>query len=373
MGSRYLTDLADAVRATGLVVQEEGGWQTRARGSGGYNSGLPNHVMIHHTASGSSSDGQPDVNYCCYGSADKPLANLYLSRAGKVWIMAGGATNTNGSGSDPCGAIANDSMNSSAIGIEAGNNGTGEPWPQAQQDAYTKLVKALCDHYGIPVGRVHSHAEWAPSRKIDPAGPSKWASSGTWNEDAFRSDVAAGGGGPTPPPTKRKWLAMYGLYVSQEDGAVFASDMIHVRWLRTNRAVQHYQAMLTVFGFNPNATSVPRQEVIDGVYGTPIDWQPWGQTGEGDRVWNELVAAGGWPTGSAWQYLVDGRVSANEAAAYAKQAADNTAGGGGSAPPVTPADFPPPKSVSFEWDAADVPTLPADQIEDAPAKGRREK
>jgi N-acetylmuramoyl-L-alanine amidase len=199
MGSRYLTDLATVCRNAGLLVQEEPGWQSRARSSGGYNSGLPNHVMIHHTASGPSSDGQPDVSYMCYSADARPVANLYIARNGKVWVMAAGATNTNGSGHDPCGATPDDSMNSNAIGIEAGNNGTGEPWPDAQQRAYTTMVKALCKHYGIQTGRVHSHAEWAPSRKVDPAGPSRWASSGTWNEDAFRSDVATGWPGSPPP------------------------------------------------------------------------------------------------------------------------------------------------------------------------------
>lgn len=190
------------VRGLGITVQEEPGWQSRSRSSGGYNSGLPNHVMAHHTASNPSSDGQSDVNYMCYGSDNRPVANLYLSRTGKVWIMAAGATNTNGSGSDPCGATANDSMNSAAIGIEAANNGTGETWPTVQQDVYVKLVNGLCDHYGIPVGRVHSHFEWAPTRKIDPAGSSKYASGGNkWNMDAFRGDVIAFGADGGQPPT----------------------------------------------------------------------------------------------------------------------------------------------------------------------------
>lgn len=201
MGARYLTDLADVCRRAGLVVVEVDGWQTRARGSGGYDSGRPNHVMVHHTASGPSSDGWPDVNYCTYGDDDAPLCNLYLARDGTVYVCAGGATNTNGTGHDPCGAIPDDSMNSSAIGIEAGNDGTGERWPPAQCDAYVLLVDALCDAYAIPTGRVHAHAEWSPQRKYDPAGPDRWAAgASTWNMAEFRSDVADAGQ-PVPPPT----------------------------------------------------------------------------------------------------------------------------------------------------------------------------
>ena len=54
MGDRYLTDLADVARAAGWPVIEVDGWQSRARGSGGFNAGKPDHVMAHHTASGPS-------------------------------------------------------------------------------------------------------------------------------------------------------------------------------------------------------------------------------------------------------------------------------------------------------------------------------
>jgi hypothetical protein len=201
MGSRYLLELADVCRAAGLTVQEEPGWQSRARGSGGYDGGRPTHVMVHHTASNPGSDGQADVNYCCYGSADAPLANLYLARAGKVWVMAAGCTNTNGGGHDWWGGgVPDDSMNTHAIGIEAANAGTGEPWPPAQQESYTRLARALCDRYGIAPAHCRGHFEWAPDRKIDPAGPSRWATSGTWNMDPYRADIAAGWPTPDVPP-----------------------------------------------------------------------------------------------------------------------------------------------------------------------------
>jgi hypothetical protein len=202
MGSRYLTDLATVCRNAGLVVQEEPGWQSRSRGSGGYDSGRPTHVMIHHTASNPSSDGQADVNYCCYGSADKPLANLYLSRTGRVWVMAAGATNTNGKGHDWWGGgVPDDSMNTHAIGIEAANTGTGEAWPQSQQEAYQILVQALQHNYGVATNRVRQHSEWAPDRKIDPAGQSRWGTgASTWHGDAFRADASAGWPDDEPDP-----------------------------------------------------------------------------------------------------------------------------------------------------------------------------
>jgi hypothetical protein len=201
MGARYLLELADVCRRTGYPVIEVDGWQYRARGSGGYEPGRPTHVLAHHTASPPSSDGWPDANYCTFGDEDAPLCNLYLGRDGTIWVCAGGATNTNGSGTDLCGITPDDSMNSHAIGIEAGNNGVGEAWPDAQQDAYVTLVAELCAAYGIDPAQVHSHQQWAPSRKVDPAGPSDWASgTATWDMPAFCDDVRAVAAPPIPGP-----------------------------------------------------------------------------------------------------------------------------------------------------------------------------
>lgn len=194
MGARFLTELAEVCRGAGLEVVEVDGWPSRARGSGGYDGGKPDHVMAHHTASGPSSDGWPDVNYLATGHPDAPVSNLYLDRQGVVYVIAAGASNTNGTGD--CAHLPADTMNSSAIGIEAGNDGVGEPWPAEQTTAYVVLVDALCAAYGIAVDHVHGHAEWAPARKIDPAGPSPWADAGTWPMDAFRADL----GGSVPPP-----------------------------------------------------------------------------------------------------------------------------------------------------------------------------
>ena len=199
MGSRYLTDLADVCRRAGLAVVEYDGWKTRARGSGGYDSGRPTHVMVHHTASPTSWSGKRDADYCTVQDSDAPLANLCLDRDGVVWVCAAGATNTNGKGKDVWGGgVPENSMNSYAIGIEA-NGGYGSSWPQAQTSAYTTLVRALCDAYKIPNNNVRGHFEWAPTRKVDPAGPSPWASgNASWNMTGFRS-ACSSGARPLPP------------------------------------------------------------------------------------------------------------------------------------------------------------------------------
>jgi hypothetical protein len=221
--SRYLVDLAEVCRAAGVEVIEVDGWQTRARGSGGYADGKPDHVMCHHTASSASSDGWPDVNYCTYGDDDAPLTNLYLSRTGTVYVCAAGGTNTNGKGD--CPHLEPDSMNSSAVGIEAGNDGTGEPWPTEQTNAYTALVATLCVAYGIATDRVHSHAEWAPDRKVDPYGPAPWGPT-TWDMDAFRADLDTPTIPPPPDPDPDPEDATLKLYLVMDgrDGAWYVTD-----------------------------------------------------------------------------------------------------------------------------------------------------
>lgn len=213
---RWLDDLADVARRSGFPVIEVDGWPRRCRNgsggnsTGGYQSGAPNHLMIHHTATGPASDGWPDVNYCCSGSGDSPLGNLYLSRNGTIYVMAGGAANTNGTGQDPCGIVSPDNMNSQSIAIEAGNGGTGEVWPDAQQNSYVALCEALLEAYGIHVGALHAHWEYSPGRKIDPAGNSRFAGGGSsWNMDTYRGEVWLNLGSDPPPawtgPPREEW------------------------------------------------------------------------------------------------------------------------------------------------------------------------
>src|SRR6187402_2280942 len=166
MGSHYLLDLADWCRAEGLSVVEVDDWEYRARSSGGYESGRPWAIMWHHTASSTSPAN--DANYMCYGCPDAPVANLLLARDGEVWVMAGGATNTNGKGGPvgfSKGNVPKDSMNSYAVSIEAANNGVGEAWPQVQIDAYFVLNNMLASRLGLNPDDCCTHQLWAPDRK----------------------------------------------------------------------------------------------------------------------------------------------------------------------------------------------------------------
>jgi len=209
VSGRYLTDLADVLRGAGLRVVEYDGWQTRARGSGGFDGDRPWCVMWHHTAS--EADVEDDATYCAEGDPDAPVCNLLIGGDGEVWVIAAGASNTNGKGyslSFSRGRVPDDQMNTHAIGIEICNNGVGETYPQAQIDAAFTASLAICSAYGLDPTDAATHAAWAPDRKIDPATaaaatgfwPSSINSSGTWSlDDLILELLARSGSQPVPP------------------------------------------------------------------------------------------------------------------------------------------------------------------------------
>lgn len=168
-----LTGLATVARRTGYPVKEVSGW--RSRGSSAYNR--PKSVIVHHTASGSRSGNAASLNVVTYGrpGLSGPLCQLLLARDGTIYVVASGRANHAGRVS------ASKYSNSNSIGIEAENNGVGEAWSERQMDAYAKLCRELCDHYGISISNVRGHREVAVprGRKIDP----------TFNMGSFRSMV----------------------------------------------------------------------------------------------------------------------------------------------------------------------------------------
>jgi N-acetylmuramoyl-L-alanine amidase len=170
VGSRYLTDLPDVIAGAGLRVVVVDGWESRANTKGGFD-GHPVGVVEHHTAGAVDGTLEGELSVLINGNsaAPGPIAQLLLWRDAVVYVVAAGRCNHAGEGWWP--DIG--SMNSEGIGIEQANNGTGEWWSAQMIDASVRLTTALVGAYGIPVGNVVSHREWAPDRKIDPAGP--WA------------------------------------------------------------------------------------------------------------------------------------------------------------------------------------------------------
>jgi peptidoglycan hydrolase-like protein with peptidoglycan-binding domain len=180
-----LTWLADVLRAAGLKVAEQPGWQSRGRGPMGSVRG----VICHHTA-GPKSGIMPSLKVVTDGrpGLDGPLAQLGLGRDGTWFVIAAGRANHAGAGAWK-GITAG---NTSFIGIEAENQGIpADPWPAVQVDAYKRGVAAILKKLGADVSMCIGHKEWAPRRKIDPS----------FDMDDFRAAVTAimAGSGPAPP------------------------------------------------------------------------------------------------------------------------------------------------------------------------------
>jgi len=251
MGSYYLTWLADELRRAGQRVVECDSWKTRSRSSGGYDSGRPWCVMWHHTASSTGCSAANDVAYMLNPSNDAyPTANLYIARDGEVWVMAAGATNTNGKGSGTRdtsrGTVPVDSMNTYAVGIEIGNNGVGEPYSKACIDAAFATSLVVTSKCGLLPTDVIHHQAYAPDRKVDPATctgvqggwyPKSVTSSGTWSLDDLKAEcnrrAAAGGSGEEVD-----------MPISDEDAKKIASAV----WTHDISGTKAWSALNTIKG-----------------------------------------------------------------------------------------------------------------------------
>jgi hypothetical protein len=209
---RWLQDLDQALRARGVDYIEYGDWRNNGRP---YSTGDfdPQGVLCHHTASPAGCSDQAEIDAIMAGnsSAPGPISQLFIGRSGLVYILAAGRANHGGKGRRPgidTGGCAD--MNALLLGIEGGNNGIGEYWPDEQTYSYGEVVFALCDWYGWSIDTdVFLHATTGPpsggcNSKIDPAGP--WQAQShlttqTWDLDAWRAwCLTVGGSQPAPQP-----------------------------------------------------------------------------------------------------------------------------------------------------------------------------
>ena len=179
--ARYLTDLADVLRAAGLTVVEIPGWETRGR-RGSFD---PHGVLCHHTAGkgngyrdaeSMAKAGRPDLN--------PPLCQLALDRQGVWYVCAAGRANHAGrcrpvGGLKPYPGRSYGDGNAQMIGVEAQNDGS-EPWPPVQYASYVRGVAAITEHYRwhAPLG----HKETSLEGKPDPS----------FDMNQFRRDVKSG-------------------------------------------------------------------------------------------------------------------------------------------------------------------------------------
>lgn len=157
------------LRKAGLTVVEVDGWQTRGRPAdkGGFN---PKGVLCHHTATGPKTSNAAVVNLLVKGRSDLPgpLAQFGLARNGTVYLIASGRANHAGkakaSGNMPSG-----DGNELYVGIEAFNDGVGEPWSALQMSAYATLAAVLSKEITHNTAQsVRGHKETSTTGKVDP-------------------------------------------------------------------------------------------------------------------------------------------------------------------------------------------------------------
>ena len=293
MGGRWLTDLYSVLAPLGNVATYQG-WETRARSSGGYDALLG--IAIHHTASNTSPEN--DMYYMWMSSSDRPIGAIYLGRDGRIVIGAAGATNTQGKGgplTTSRGTVPLDKGNQNLLAIEAANAGTGEPWPDVQQERYLALVNALCGAYGFVSTDVFGHYDYCapscPGRKIDPAGPSRFGTvnaSQTWDINAFRAALTGTTPPPDPvppdptPPPEEDWMSNLPTIVKGDSGPY----------------VKRMQHLLAAAGYMNEANTAN----YDGVWGSGTDGAkqrfdadhgllPSPPTDCGDKSWKALMGA----------------------------------------------------------------------------------
>ena len=157
--------IPDALADHGLHVIRQANWDLRGDPDG-FN---PHGVVCHHTASNATAGNAPSLGICINGRPDLPgpLCHVLLARDATAYVIASGRANHAGAG-----GWRGLSGNSSVLGIEVENNGVGEPWTDQLLDAFARCCAALLEGMGDDTADYCClHREWAPTRKIDPAGP----------------------------------------------------------------------------------------------------------------------------------------------------------------------------------------------------------
>lgn len=184
----YYTGLARVARSTGRPVEEVEGWEKRGHGP----MSEVKSIICHHTAGPNNGKNYPSMSTVKNGSKalPGPLAQFGIGRDGTIYVIAAGLSYHAGK----VGSTAHG--NASAIGIEAENNGLGEPWGDEIMESYVKLVAALIKEFKLPLSAVLGHKEVAVprGRKIDPS----------FSMDTFRNAVKRGYWKGNKAPAKPK-------------------------------------------------------------------------------------------------------------------------------------------------------------------------
>lgn len=153
------TWLAPALRAFGVDVVEDPGWDKW--GNGDFKSIWG--VVAHHTGHNNTST---DTIRFGHSALKGLLSQVHLSRSGRATLVGIGVAWHAGVGDWP--GLPKNNANYHTIGIEAQSDGT-SPWPAEQMDAYYRICAAICWVLGVNADRVIAHHEWgAIQGKWDP-------------------------------------------------------------------------------------------------------------------------------------------------------------------------------------------------------------
>lgn len=162
-----LVGLGIQLKRAGLKVKKVHGWERRGRNA----TFTPRWTCFHHTASNRNSGKAPCLGLVIRGTSKipGPLCNILIGRDGTIFLVAAGYANHAGLGG-PNRGVPKNSGNRYLVGFEVENDGRGEPWSreliQACDEAFAVTLKFLKRR-----ARGHQgHKEYAPDRKIDPAG-----------------------------------------------------------------------------------------------------------------------------------------------------------------------------------------------------------
>ena len=289
----YLTNLATIARRTGFPVVEQPGWKTRGHGP----MGPVRSIICHHDAAKHDPKTFNSVVQNGHSTLAGPLAHFALRRDGTIHVVAAGLAYHAGVVSSP-----ETYGNSYSIGIEAGNDGLGEPWPDVQLRAYKALCAELCKAFGLPASRVQGHKEVASprGRKPDPAGI---------DMAAFRRDVAAlmkpGGGGAAPAAPKRNRSRYMRMSLpAGKHAAYFAdipSDATHVcvafpRGTGKARLIFHGDANPNTYKMAPEESGIP-----------DFSWKGDYTHDDIDRLrsWRKAIPEGATGVSVYWEYYPD--------------------------------------------------------------------
>lgn len=122
----------------------------------------PNYVIIHHTAQDSTAQTLRTFTL----KRPQTSAHYVIGRDGKVYQMVNDYLRAQHAGVGKWGSVTD--MNSCSIGIEMDNNGTTDPWTDAQINSLCSVLATLKKKYSIPTANFIGHADYAPGRKNDP-------------------------------------------------------------------------------------------------------------------------------------------------------------------------------------------------------------